>query len=51
MKNPGQVFGRSPYLQGTHFDGGQELVGAVVDVVITDAGRNSLSGHLAGGHG
>jgi len=42
----GQLFGRSPYLQGTHFDGGEELVGQIVPVRITDAGRNSLIGEL-----
>ncbi|MGB0907064.1 MAG: tRNA (N6-isopentenyl adenosine(37)-C2)-methylthiotransferase MiaB [Maricaulaceae bacterium] len=43
----GQLFGRSPYLQGTHFDGSESLIGTIVPVTITDAGRNSLSGHLA----
>lgn len=42
-----QLFGRSPYLQGTHFDGPKDLVGQIVDVEITDAGRNSLVGKLA----
>ena len=46
-KTPGQLFGRAEYLQGTHFDGGPELVGSIVQVKITDAGRNSLSGELA----
>jgi len=42
----GQLFGRSPYLQGTHFDGGEALIGQIVPVRITDAGRNSLIGEL-----
>ena len=46
-KTPGQLFGRAEYLQGTHFNGGPELVGTIVNVTITDAGRNSLSGKLA----
>ena len=46
-KTPGQLFGRAEYLQGTHFNGGPELVGTIVNVTITDAGRNSLSGALA----
>ncbi len=46
-KTPGQLFGRAEYLQGTHFMGGPELVGTIVNVKITDAGRNSLSGDLA----
>ena len=48
-KNAGELFGRSPYLQGTHFVGPAELVGQIVDVTITDAGRNSLSGELTDG--
>ena len=44
----GQLFGRSPYLTGTHFDGGEELIGTIVDVTIEEAGRNSLIGVLAG---
>ena len=43
----GQLFGRSPYLQGTHFNGGIDLVGQIVPVKITGAGRNSLTGELA----
>jgi len=46
-RKDGQLFGRSPYLTGTHFDGPEELVGQIVDVKITDAGRNSLVGVLA----
>ena len=43
----GQLFGRSPYLTGTHFDGPEDLVGTIVDVKIEEAGRNSLVGVLA----
>jgi tRNA-2-methylthio-N6-dimethylallyladenosine synthase len=43
----GQLFGRSPYLQGTHFDGPESLIGQIVKVKMTDAGRNSLIGELA----
>jgi tRNA-2-methylthio-N6-dimethylallyladenosine synthase len=45
-RKDGQLFGRSPYLTGTHFDGPEALVGQIVDVRITDAGRNSLVGEL-----
>lgn len=45
-RDDGQLFGRSPYLQGTHFDGPEELVGQIVPVLITGAGRNSLTGEL-----
>ena len=45
-RDDGQLFGRSPYLQGTHFDGSEDLVGQIVPVLITVAGRNSLTGEL-----
>ncbi len=45
-RDDGQLFGRSPYLQGTHFDGDESLVGQIVPVLITGAGRNSLTGEL-----
>ncbi len=43
-REPGRLFGRSPYLTGTHFDGPEELIGQIVDVTITEAGVNSLIG-------
>jgi len=46
-RDGGQLFGRSPYLQGTHFDGDESLIGTIVPVTITGAGRNSLTGTLA----
>jgi tRNA-2-methylthio-N6-dimethylallyladenosine synthase len=45
-KEPGRLFGRSPYLTGTHFDGPDELIGQIVPVKITGAGVNSLVGEL-----
>ncbi len=53
-RKDGQLFGRSPYLQGTHFPGPEiggplDIVGKIVPVTITAAGRNSLSGVLADG--
>ncbi len=47
-REDGQLFGRSPYLQGTHFDGSESLIGQIVPVLITGAGKNSLTGNLAG---
>ena len=46
-RDDGQLFGRSPYLQGTHFNGSEDLVGQIVPVLITGAGRNSLTGELS----
>ncbi|PHR60643.1 MAG: tRNA (N6-isopentenyl adenosine(37)-C2)-methylthiotransferase MiaB [Robiginitomaculum sp.] len=43
------LFGRAPYLQGTHFKGDESLVGTIVKVKIEDAGLNSLSGTLVDG--
>ena len=45
-RDDGQLFGRSPHLQGTHFNGSEDLVGQIVPVLITGAGRNSLTGEL-----
>ncbi len=46
-REDGQLFGRSPYLQGTHFMGAENLIGQIVPVQITSAGKNSLIGDLA----
>lgn len=43
------LFGRAPYLQGTHFEGATNLIGKVVKVEITQAGQNSLGGELIKG--
>ncbi len=46
-REPGQLFGRNPYLTGTHFFGDEALIGQIVNVTITEAGVNSLIGDLA----
>ena len=43
-KEPGRLFGRSPYLTGTHFDGPDSLIGQIAPVRVTGAGTNSLVG-------
>jgi tRNA-2-methylthio-N6-dimethylallyladenosine synthase len=43
-RKPGQIAGRSPYLQAVHGDGAEELIGQIVDVDIVGAGPNSLTG-------
>jgi tRNA-2-methylthio-N6-dimethylallyladenosine synthase len=45
-RRPGQVAGRSPYLQAVHADGAERLIGEIVPVRIVSAGRNSLAGEL-----
>jgi tRNA-2-methylthio-N6-dimethylallyladenosine synthase len=46
-RRPGQVSGRTPYLQPVHVAGGAELVGRVLPVRMIDARPNSLGGCLA----
>jgi tRNA-2-methylthio-N6-dimethylallyladenosine synthase len=45
-RHPGQIIGRSPYLQAVHCDGGESLIGHIAPVRIVDAGHNSLTGRL-----
>jgi tRNA-2-methylthio-N6-dimethylallyladenosine synthase len=45
-KRPGQLMGRSPYMQSVPVDAPQRLAGTVVDVRITAAHANSLAGEL-----
>jgi tRNA-2-methylthio-N6-dimethylallyladenosine synthase len=44
---PGQVGGRSPYLQAVHLEGSTDLIGAIHQVEITGVMTNSLTGRLA----
>ena len=43
-RKPGQMVGRSPYLQAVHVNGPSDLVGNLLDVTITEALTNSLAG-------
>jgi tRNA-2-methylthio-N6-dimethylallyladenosine synthase len=43
-RRPGQIAGRSPYLQPVHLNGPLSLAGQVIPVRIEDANPNSLSG-------
>ena len=45
-RRPGQLGGRSPWLQPVHFDGPPHRIGDIVDVTITTPNTNSLSGTL-----
>jgi tRNA-2-methylthio-N6-dimethylallyladenosine synthase len=47
-RRPGQIVGRSPYLQPVWTKGAADLIGQIVDVRIDTATRGSLSGALAG---
>ncbi len=45
-RNPGQMGGKSPYLQAVHFEADMSLIGRVVPVTITRRDGNSLNGVL-----
>jgi tRNA-2-methylthio-N6-dimethylallyladenosine synthase len=47
-RDPGQISGKSPYLQAVQVDGPDSLLGCVADVLITEALTNSLKGTLVG---
>ncbi len=44
-RDPGQMVGRSPYLQAVHVQADRSLIGSIIDTHITAIGTNSLSGH------
>jgi tRNA-2-methylthio-N6-dimethylallyladenosine synthase len=46
-RDPGQLVGRSPYLQPVHLQAASSLIGTIVDTHISGVGTNSLSGHYA----
>ena len=48
-RHPGQMVGRSPYLQAVHLDCDTDLAGRIVEAEITSAGPNSLAGRRVGG--
>ena len=43
-RNPGQLHGRSPWMQAVHFDAPGTLMGQIVDVKVVGATLNSLAG-------
>jgi tRNA-2-methylthio-N6-dimethylallyladenosine synthase len=45
-RHPGQLVGRSPYMQAVHLPASSSLCGHVVEVEILAAGANSLMGRL-----
>ena len=44
--HPGQLVGRSPFMQAVHCDGPETLIGQIADVEITRGQANSLAGRL-----
>ncbi len=47
-RHPGQIVGRSPYLQPVHVTGPTDLIGRVAQVDVTDLTAYSLHGTLSG---
>ena len=47
-RHPGQLVGRSPYMQAVHVDAAAAEVGAIVEVRIDAALANSLGGTVVG---
>jgi tRNA-2-methylthio-N6-dimethylallyladenosine synthase len=45
-RKPGQVLGRSPWLQPVHVENAAHLIGQIRDVHIESASSNSLKGAL-----
>jgi tRNA-2-methylthio-N6-dimethylallyladenosine synthase len=45
-RHPGQIVGRSPYLQAVHAEGPESLIGTIVPVRIESAAKMSLGGVL-----
>lgn len=48
-RKPGQIAGRSPYLQPVYLDGSERLIGHIAEVDISAAGPNSLTGVMNAG--
>ncbi|MFZ5721413.1 MAG: tRNA (N6-isopentenyl adenosine(37)-C2)-methylthiotransferase MiaB [Pseudomonadota bacterium] len=46
-RHPGQLVGKSPYLQAVHVTAPERLLGEIVPVTIAGAARNSLAGELS----
>jgi tRNA-2-methylthio-N6-dimethylallyladenosine synthase len=44
---PGQMAGRSPYMQAVNFPGQEDQIGKIVSCVITEAKQKSVSGEVS----
>ncbi len=47
-RNPGQLSGRSPWMQAVHVEAGETLLGTVADVQVRRTGPHGLGGILSG---
>jgi tRNA-2-methylthio-N6-dimethylallyladenosine synthase len=48
-RKPGQVVGKTPWLQSVYADGPQRLIGRIVDTRLTEGHANSLAGEIVFG--
>ncbi len=46
-RKPGQIVGKTPWLQSVYADGDPRLIGHIVDVRLTEGHANSLAGEIA----
>jgi len=46
-RKPGQIVGKTPWLQSVYGDGDPRLIGRIVDVRLTEGHANSLAGEIA----
>ena len=46
-RHPGQLVGRTPYMQAVHLEAPSGMLGTIVDIRITGAQRNSLAGEFS----
>ena len=47
-KDPGQISGRSPYMQWVHVNGYKRQIGTITEVIITEGRTKSLMGKSVG---
>jgi tRNA-2-methylthio-N6-dimethylallyladenosine synthase len=47
-RKPGQIIGKTPWLQSVYAEGNPRLIGSIVDVRLTAGHANSLAGEIAG---
>jgi tRNA-2-methylthio-N6-dimethylallyladenosine synthase len=48
-RKPGQLIGKTPWLQSVHADGPARLIGRIVEARLTEGHANSLAGEIATG--
>jgi tRNA-2-methylthio-N6-dimethylallyladenosine synthase len=48
-RKPGQIIGKTPWLQSVYADGPPRLLGRIVDVRLTEGHANSLAGEIVAG--